>query len=57
MQLVEAVVDQRGVPAALACVLLQGAVGAQAPSLGSQPPAHPDALEAEAKQGPQGRTG
>ena len=57
MQLVEAVVDQCGVPAALACVLLQGAVGAQAPSLGSQPPAHPDALEAEAKQGPQGCTG
>lgn len=50
-------VDQRRVPAALAGVLLQGAVRAQASGPSRQPAAHPQALQAEAQQGPESGAG
>lgn len=47
MKLVQTVVNQGGITAAFARILLQGAVRPQPSGSGSQPAAHPEALEAE----------
>lgn len=57
VKLVQAMVNQCSVTAAFGCVLLQGAICAQASSPRSKPSANPEALKAESQQGPESCTG